>query len=163
MRYQDFLNNFFECIKDSEKRPLLRTYKTFKTVARCEPYLLAPIHNKHRQAISRIRASSHHLAIETGRHAKPKPIPLEKRICKYCSPTELDDEIHFILNCKSNIVERNVLFSKLPPHILGLNPQNLFTYLLNTNEISHIKAFGNFLIDSFATRDPPDNGLISCT
>ena len=163
LRYQDFINNFFECINDTEKRPLLRTYKTFKTIARCEPYLLAPLHYKQRQAISRIRASSHHLAIETGRHTKPQPIPLEKRTCKYCSSPQLDDEIHFILNCSSNIDERNFLFSKLPSHILSLSPRDLFIYLLNTNEEFHMKAFGKFLIDSFAARDPPNNGLVSYT
>ena len=153
MRYKDFLENFFECINDSEKRPLLRTYKTFKTIARCEPYLLTPLHYKYRQAISRIRASSHRLRIELGRYTRPTPTPVDQRTCLYCSSGLIDDEMHFILNCSHNIQERYILFSKLPPHILNLSRYNLFVYLLNTNDESHIKAFGKFLIDSFARRD----------
>ena len=113
IRYNHFIKDYFTSINDSECNPLLRTYKKIKTIARCEPYLLIPINYKSRRAISRIRASSHHLGIELGRHTKPKPTPLDKRTCKYCSPAPLDDEIHFVLDCNHNIEQRNILFSIL--------------------------------------------------
>ena len=45
--------------------------------------------------IARFRMTSHTLAIETWRHAKPK-IAKEERKCRYCN---LDDEEHFLLKC----------------------------------------------------------------
>ena len=51
---------------------------------------------KHRIAISRFRMSSHHLAIELGRHSRPK-IPEEKRLCPKCK--EIQDEQHHLLVC----------------------------------------------------------------
>ena len=146
-------------INDSVKHPILRTYKKFKTSARCEPYLLIPLQYKYRQAIARIRASSHQLGIELGRHNRPKPIPVEKRICEYCSANVLDDEFHFVLTCEKNTNERKLLLTKLPPHIKNLELDDLFVYLFNNNDESHIRAFGIFLLDSFSLRRPADCGL----
>ena len=160
MRYKNFIGSYFTLLNDSVKNPLLRTYKTFKFEARCEPYLLIPLQYKYRQAIARIRASSHHLGIELGRHTRPKPTPIDKRICIYCPNKVIDDEFHFVINCVKNIHERNLLFSKLPSHITGLESDELFVYLLSNNVDLHVRAFGKFLFDSFAARHPPDNGLV---
>ena len=46
--------------------------------------------------IARFRMSSHTLAIETGRHAKPK-IAKEERKCRYCNLDDVEDEEHFLL------------------------------------------------------------------
>ena len=107
-------------------------YKKLKTIPRCEPYLMISLNHKYRQAIARIRASSHHLGIEMGRQAKPKPIPVDKRICSYCSDNSIDDEYHFILKCKHNSTDRYLLYSKLPQNIIQLCDQEKFVYLLNT-------------------------------
>ena len=162
-RYSKYIKQYFDSIRNSEQHPLLRTYKRFKTEARCEPYLLIPLHYEYRQAISRIRASSHHLGIETGRQTKPHPTPLNRRTCPHCPGDILDDEFHFILKCKNNSNERNALFSKLPLHITSLLDEDLFIFLFNNNDETYIRAFGKFLTDSFITRQPPDNGLISST
>ena len=50
---------------------------------------------KHRMALSRLRTSSHHLAIETGRWRKPISIPYNDRKCIVCD--KLDDEYQFII------------------------------------------------------------------
>ena len=110
---------------------------------------------------STISQCSHNLGIELGRHNRPKPIPIEERTCIHCSPKTLDDEFHFVVKCEKNINERNVLFSKLPPHILNLDCDDLFVYLFSNNNDKHIKAFGKFLLDSFANRQEPDHGLIT--
>ena len=56
--------------------------------------------------------------------------------------------------------ERDILLSKLPPHIQGLNSEDIFVYLLSNNEEMHIRAFGKFLDDSFETRNSLDSGLL---
>ena len=147
-------------INDSVNNPLLRTYKKIKTEARCEPYLLIPLQYKYRQAIARIRASSHHLGIELGRHTRPNPTPIAERTCVYCSSNAVDDEFHFVMKCAKNQNERNVLFSKLPPQIMCLDPEELFIYLFNNNEDLHVRSLGNFIVNSLAERHPPDHGLV---
>ena len=114
---------------------------------------------KYRQAIARIRASSHHLGIELGRHTKPKPTPIENRLCLYCSSNSIDNEFHFVLKCQKNNKERGVLFKNLSPQIVNQDSDILFRYIFNNNVELHIKAFGKLLVDSFEARQPPDNGL----
>ena len=51
-----------------------------------------------RRAISRLRLSSHKLAIVTGKWYK---IEKENRHCKFCPLGSIEDEFHFLLNCDS--------------------------------------------------------------
>lgn len=51
-----------------------------------------------RRAISRLRLSSHKLAIVTGKWYK---IEKENRHCKLCHLGSIEDEFHFLLNCDS--------------------------------------------------------------
>ena len=53
---------------------------------------------KHMSTIARFRMSSHTLAIETGRHAKPK-IAKEDRKCRHCNLDDVEGEEHFLLKC----------------------------------------------------------------
>ena len=52
---------------------------------------------KLRFALSRLRLSSHHLEVETGRWARSNAIPFEERRCTSCHT--LEDEFHFVLEC----------------------------------------------------------------
>ena len=144
MRYTLSKENYFEAINDSEINPILRTYKKFKIKAGCEPYLLMPLQYKIRRIISRTRASSHNLGIEIGRHTRPRPTPIEERICTYCSSNSIDDEFHFILNCDKNKYERQSLLSNLSPHISNLDPDSLFVYLFNNNVNQSDKSAAKF-------------------
>jgi hypothetical protein len=47
--------------------------------------------------LTKISASAHSLAIETGRYSRPK-MPASERFCKFCKNV-MEDEKHFILNC----------------------------------------------------------------
>ena len=53
---------------------------------------------KYKYCLIKLRLSSHRLAVETGRWNKPHPIPLEERKCRFC--TSLEDEFHFLFECK---------------------------------------------------------------
>ena len=76
----------------------LRIFRTFKQDYCMEGYLLLLPNVKHMSTIARFRMSSHTLAIETGRHAKPK-IAKEERKCRYCNLDDVEDEKHFLLKC----------------------------------------------------------------
>ncbi len=47
--------------------------------------------------MTRLRTSSHRLAIESGRWSRPNRTPLENRLCIVCMI--LEDEYHFVLEC----------------------------------------------------------------
>jgi len=53
---------------------------------------------KYRIALSRLRVSSHRLAIESGRWRKPESVPFDQRVCSLCNV--LEDEFHFVLKCE---------------------------------------------------------------
>ena len=50
------------------------------------------------KSVCKLLMSSHRLAIESGRWAWPARIPIEERKCAYCDL--LEDEFHFVLECK---------------------------------------------------------------
>ena len=76
----------------------LRIFRTFKQDYCMEGYLLILPNLKHMSTIARFRMSPHTLAIEPGRHAKPK-IAKEERKCRYIHLDDVEDKEHFILKC----------------------------------------------------------------
>ena len=48
--------------------------------------------------LMRFRTGAYHLAIETGRWARPK-LPRQHRVCSKCSCTVVEDEVHFLFEC----------------------------------------------------------------
>jgi hypothetical protein len=78
-----------------------------KTVFGMEPYLqLREYHIC--QAISKLRMSSHPLAIERGRYTRPKT-PIEERLCVLCGKADIENEEHFIYVCSFYNNERKML------------------------------------------------------
>ena len=58
-------------------------------------YLSKPISSLYKKQISRIRLSSHNLAIESGR---PNDICRGERVCEFCK-SSIQDEFHFVIIC----------------------------------------------------------------
>lgn len=54
---------------------------------------------KYRNALSRLRLSSHRLAVETGRWQRPESVPYNERKCIICGV--LADKFHFVIECKN--------------------------------------------------------------
>ena len=52
---------------------------------------------KYRNALSRLRCSSHRLEIESGRWHRPVRNPTDERKCKHCNVVE--NEFHFLFEC----------------------------------------------------------------
>ena len=71
-------------------------YKEMKQSFEMSPYLLIIQNKKHRNAIAKIRLSSHQLNIETGRHTNIERL---YRKCNLCNLNDLEDEYHFALIC----------------------------------------------------------------
>ena len=73
-------------------------YREHKSNIKLEPYLLQVRNKKHSRMLAKLRISDHKLEIETGRHQRPK-VDQDKRICRLCNTSEVENEIHFLMQC----------------------------------------------------------------
>ncbi len=78
-------------------KPKLRTYVTFKQNFDSEEYVKYCYSRHKRSLIAQFRMGVLPLAIETGRF---RSISLEERLCVLCDVNVIEDEKHFLCNCK---------------------------------------------------------------
>ena len=146
-----YISNWFTSLNDIKTNPLLRTYVTWKDHFMFETYLEAVKKPKYRNAISRLRASSHNLMIEYGRH---HALPLDQRICKTCSL--LEDEKHLVISCHSHSIGRYVLFSKISNHypcFMSLSDNDKFSFLFKSADPQVLTWLGKFIYNAMKDRD----------
>ena len=128
-------------------------YSKFKVNIIYESYLDDIKSIKQRKCLTRFRISAHNLHIETGRHNVNK-IERNQRTCKLC-PREIEDEFHFLMNCKIYEKKRKDFFENITvicPNFANLSEHDKLLYLLTgENEIS--KLLAKFCAESFQDRD----------
>ena len=150
---QSFISNWFNNVNNIVRNPLLRTYQKIKTKFQQEPYLYLIKEHKHRVALSRLRASSHTLEIERGRHDRPKK-PIEARLCSQC--TVIEDELHFVCQCMINNDARECMYDKIN-RVYGdfnnLSEEDKFLFLMSNDDVRILNWFGKFIYHSFQIRD----------
>ena len=86
-----FKQKWYSNINNSSR---LESYSIYKHSSEREKYLKCISTDKFRIALSKFRLSSHHLAIELGRHLN---IPRENRLCPNCNQNVVENEYHFLL------------------------------------------------------------------
>ena len=114
---------------------------TFKHKVGLESYLVDIANRKHRIKYTKFRLSDHNLLIEEGRKKSPR----EERMCPLCSQ-EVEDEIHFVIQCPSKTIERNLLFAeilKTTPRFNSLDPASKFIFLMSQED----KSINKMLIE----------------
>jgi len=89
----NFIQGWHSRIENSSRAAFYQHVAHFKF----QPYLNVCGITKFRYYLTRIRVSSHRHYIESGRWAKPNPVPVEHRKCTICNT--LEDEYHFLLEC----------------------------------------------------------------
>jgi hypothetical protein len=89
-----FTQNWMAELNTSTRASTFRLFANFNF----SKYLAQVKIKKYRSALTRLRLSSHRLAIETGRWHKPQAIPRNERKCILCN--SLEDEFHFLLECE---------------------------------------------------------------
>ena len=89
-----FIQEWLEEINNSTRAKTYSIFCDFKL----QSYLTNIKIYKFRNALCKLRVSSHRLEIEAGRWHKPSSIPFDDRKCTYCNTFE--DEFHFVLECK---------------------------------------------------------------
>ena len=119
----------------SEDISRLITYKTINSNFTLPKHLGLPY--QLRKVISRVRCSNHPLAIEKGRHKKPKT-PREERICIFCNDHVVEDENHFLLKCTAYFHLRdyyNMNFENVPDMLDMDDQYHLAKFLLSAFEL----------------------------
>lgn len=128
----------------------LNYYSKFKTNPGVEIYLNKVKNINHRIAMSKFRLSCHKLNIEIGRYTK---VPRSERICNFCIEN-IEDEKHFLLNCRVYAPERHELFQKIElitQNFKYYSPEIKLYYLMNREEI--IEQVAKFIFNAFELRN----------
>ena len=131
----------------------LRTYSKFKSDFKIEKYLIVLKNLNERKNLTRLRISAHNLNIEKGRHRRPVKVPIDETICDSC--LEVEDEIHYVVNCQKFREARNRLFDTLSKFIVDfdhLSSENKFMKLMKCDEIEIIWQFTKFISETVKIR-----------
>ena len=142
---EKFVEDWRSRLRNSNRHPKLELYKELLSDFHFEPYLDLVREFKYRNALTKIRSSSHFLEMERGRHTKPKT-PRNNRLCLNCKTIE--DERHFVMECPLYRDERCVLLSKVSnnnPTFSILSTQEKFVYLLSCKDAQILTWLGKFL------------------
>ena len=145
-------NSLYEIKQDSSK---LRTYSLLKTQIGYESYLSQIQNINHRMALTKLRLSNHILKIETGRR---QHLGKDLRFCPFC-PNLIEDEKHFILQCKTYKFIRRKLFTWADTKLNNfyyLNDLDKFITLLTNINImpqSASAVYKMFCIRNFLTKN----------
>ena len=125
----------------------LRTYSMFKTCPGYEQYLTVIQNIEIRTALTKLRLSNHQLMIEKGRHVG---IESAYRFCPFC-PDKVEDEKHFLMDCKSYFTLRNELLYKTRNKVPYHCDTQKFITLMNNNDILRITA--EYIHNAFKLRE----------
>ena len=138
-----FIQNWQERLGNSTRAIFYKTFSRFQF----QPYLGKLNMFKYIQAISKLRMSSHRLAIESGRWARPNRIPVDERKCIECET--LEDEYHFVIECKLF----NDLRAKYLPRYFWIRP-NMYKFieLLNSEDTNLIRKLSIYTYHAFTLR-----------
>ena len=149
----DLHNSFMrKCLEDLHRFPILRTYIKFKNNFGAEAYLENIRDPSIRSIIAKFRLSSHHLAIETGRHKKPK-IELQDRLCIYCDQEVIEDECHVLIQCQYYKEERHKFLNRCNLNLNDfISPIDSFVYIMSHKDVSILVQLGIFLRRCFKKR-----------
>ena len=134
------------------KTPILRSYSLYKHGLYFEPYLNSISNVRHRPALTKLRTSSHVLEIERGRYTVPKTAVYD-RLCKTCY--EIEDEEHFLINCKIYDPLRRELYSKVSTRTTEftlLDDQEKFIFFMSCTDPFILNWLAKFVYKSFNKR-----------
>ena len=142
-----FHQTSMESINNSSRMKVL---SLLKQTPGTEAYLEKVKNARHRQAMSRLRLSSHQLEVERGRY---KGTDTEDRLCSYCQTfgsRVVEDETHFLLHCPMSKELRENL---LPHEILNDVALTDSEKFINIMTCSDLESTAKFIHLGFENRD----------
>ena len=138
-----FMQNWHDRINNSSRANFYKTIMQF----RFQPHLENINVYKYIQALSKLRVSSHRLAIESGTWARPTRIPIGERKCVNCNI--LEDEFHFVIEC---IMYTDLRIKYIPKYYWERPSMNKFVALVNTTSIKLLRNFSVYVCQAFKCR-----------
>jgi len=112
--------------------PKLRTFITFKSVFKTEPYVYTCMNKKYRSIVAQLRSGILPLEVETGRW---RGTELENRTCQLCRSGCVEDEAHFLFTCDFYRNERQSFTQEFPDNFENLSTSEKFATLMQENNI----------------------------
>ena len=113
-----------------------------------ETYLYHISDREVRRDLKKLRCSNHSLLIEQGRYSK---LEVAERLCKKCNTVE--DEIHFLIECKLYDSVRKKFFSDSNIISIDGNTRDTFIYCLNNKDKNFILNVAKFYDSLFRTKE----------
>ena len=143
LRLKDqFLQNWHSDVSHSSK---LSLYVNYKLTFEHKIYLECVTIRKFRNALSKLRTSSHDLEIERGRYLN---IEKKQRQCKLCN-NDIETEFHFVLKCP---ILLHIREKYIPPKFYKYPSINKFNILMSSKKECIIKNLAIFLYYAFKER-----------
>ena len=140
---ENFTQYWKNRISNIPREKKLGTYASVKQAFQVDNYLNLPSF-RDRQSITKFITSTHCLEIEKGRH---KEQPREERLCKACDQEVIEDEKHFLLNCKAY---KEIRLTHLFMPDTDLDSDDCLRQTYHANSPSDM---ARYLRESFALRD----------
>ena len=107
-----------------------------------------------RRAISQLRLASHKLEILISKWNKMEK---ELRICKFCDKNQVEDELHFLLECsKYEQFRENAVRTIFEKDKLNLNNKNkteTLRDLFKNASLTSLNILGKFINEAFKERE----------
>ena len=130
---------------------ILRTHATFKQTFQMDFYSENVNQFRYRNAITKLRVSSHVLEIERGRHCG---LSVEERVCGCCHCIE--DEKHFLFDCSIVKEARLLLNTRICSkysHYTNLNDEQKMFFLFTSRDPQLLSWIGKFIYFALRQRD----------
>ena len=126
---------------DTLLKPKLRTYRNFKSEFVVEPYVQSHLPKSIRSIFAQFRTGILPIRLETGRFSNIldeetglfRKLQSSERLCQICGNNEVEDEKHFLMDCKEYENERKILFDYCTssfPNFGNLSHDEQFVFLL---------------------------------
>ena len=138
-----FIQNWSGRFYNSSRALFYRNIACFKF----QPYLDICSVNKFRFSLSKLRMSAHRLSIESGRWARPNPIPIDLRKCNNCNV--LEDEFHFVLECN---MYTDLRCMYIPLYYRRRPNMQKFVQLATSEKETIVKQLGIYVYKAFLVR-----------
>ncbi len=93
-------------------------------------------------------------SIRTGRHHRPKPLPIHERFCLNCKTVE--DELHHLLHCKKFVNIRSPLIKMCMsniPRFKDMSMNDRFVQIMKSRDLRIINELGVFLNKASSGQD----------
>ena len=141
--HDNFMQNWHDRLNNSSRANFYKSAAQFQF----QTYLEQINVFKYMQALSKLRMSSHRLAIESGRWARPTSIPINDPKCVHCNV--LEDEFHFVIECKIFIELRT---KYIPKYYWKRPSMYKFIKLLNTTKVKLLRNLSVYVYLAFKCR-----------